>query len=327
MLASSSSSSYSILPYPATSNPTGISLFSFHIRDTVYESVSPWVNSVFGSESVWYNESINHFFVADPLSLTELRSRNITATGLFRTKLPTTTSTCSIEMLGYVELGMDEPYMFGSIRKGPSFISANITIDPKPGKGKSSSPFTWPCIGRGLYENWRQERRWMKSHWTTLFICPSPQPQKSCSELMVTGTGLTAKLNIKMRKKAFALGFDVQRSGIKDLPSPVLPAETTPTDVYVCSALPYSSSDPNKILINKGMLLEWVHYHSQLGMAVVLYDRSGTHYQYIMGNSRHERKLGKIKKLLLYHNFTVRELIENSGPRHGAIGSRPASSM
>lgn len=315
-------SSLNPVRYQVDNATKGLSVFEFTVHNDFSSSPPDWLPSLFGNEAVWYNESINHFFVADPLSPDEIRHRNVTERRMFATDLlplPTDTQ-CAIEMLGFVELNIDEPYMHDSFKTSALYGTADLRLDSYT---DSSYQSHWRCVSRALNENWRQEPWWLRSYWTMIFLCPCPYATQD--DAVEPPSQLRAELTAFGRRKAFQINFLLHRvqqaakpaNNKRSIPEPQnrdtnLDNENVIniSSIAVCSVLPYTSSDTNKIMVNKALLLEWVNYYSHLAMPVILYDRDGSNEKYLRQISRHERKLGNIKKDIIYYDYTVKGLLD-----------------
>jgi hypothetical protein len=282
-----------------------------------------WLFSQFGKDAIWYNESLKHFFVTDELSESELHQRNVTErgwlTGYQKILHGSTAKECAVEMLGFIQLGIDEPYMYDSILRGPSFGTATLKLtDP----GHDSN---WECVSRALYENWRQEPRWLRSYWTIVFLCPC-SASSTKNAILAYPRRLKAELVAYGQRRSFAVKFAVERDDLNNKAPPTKIATSgnnkyigikrsqqvmNASVIVVCGAIPYTSSDPRRVPVNKALLVEWINYYSQLGMHIHLYDRDGASKKYIQ-SSRHEKKLGNIKKSVAYFDYTMKGLLDKA---------------
>ena len=77
----------------------------------------------------------------------------------------------------------------------------------------------------------------------------------------------------------------------------------------VCTVIPYTSSDPEKAFANTAIMIEWIRYHTKLGMKVIVYDRDGANRDYIF-NSSYGISQGILKLDFVYHNYTIRGLLD-----------------
>ena len=409
-----------------TANPNGLSLFSINLHNDFKYTTPDWLVTTFGVDSVWYNASYGNFLDDQPLTMDEILARNLSYLGIVPEYFGLNRSECAIELLGYIRLGVDEPYLFNSMEDGPSFGTAklvwqpnieNIPSHPQFFKGKKSAKVfrfskdkPWDCVTRPLYENWRREPPWLLSYWPILFLCPCPHPHKSCSRVLdsifgTSNSNIQQKLHVSLKSKntiwhsysnvevlipaetnihesepivnvgELIIGPGASTSDGSNVTVPQLITSlrgdsssttsssssssyhtsnpsfhvdneivirsnnttadvretagsnhTRPTtstvdtdyansdnkwdDIAVCSVVPYTSSDPDKVAGNQAMLREWLHYYSQLGLHVLLYDRDGANID-ILSPIGHDVALGGLQKRISYHNFTVRGLFEN----------------
>lgn len=86
--------------------------------------------------------------------------------------------------------------------------------------------------------------------------------------------------------------------------------------VGACVAIPYLSSDGDKIILNAAILFEWITYHLKLNMKLFIYDRDGGHYQSTFhGEYSKQRGLNydlEKHENLHYHDYTIVELLGTS---------------
>lgn len=317
-------------------DPKGLSLTSFLYNPTA--TYSPWVQRHFGQKAVYHNRSSgNSALQRDPLTLGEIRSRQELFRRAFTLPDDAVQPLCSIEMLGYGLLDVDFP------------LKENVKHGQTPSVGKASLDIdkintTWPCVYRAVYENWRFETEYTKpNYWSLLFYCYPPQQSVSCDNLRMlvdSRRSLTtrmkgsieAKMTMHLRKihwtqrfTAFLVlptrdpGFTPQLTPPQGVTNIMRGMDTSrhyvnsPTsNVAVCLVVPYTTTDPDKMLANGAMIYEWVRYHAKLGMRVIMYDRDKANWQYIF-NSSYAASLGLAKKLELdYHGYTMRGLLDPS---------------
>ena len=93
------------------------------------------------------------------------------------------------------------------------------------------------------------------------------------------------------------------------------------TPVAVCTAWPYTTSDFTKTHANQAMVYEFLRYYSNLGFWLMVYDNNGVNMKgvfdsaYARANPQRGRFAGAIDKYLMYHNYTLRGLLQ---PKEGA---------
>ena len=84
--------------------------------------------------------------------------------------------------------------------------------------------------------------------------------------------------------------------------------------VAVCAIIPYTSLDKEKVLGNRQMLLEWIHYYDRLGFRVFVYDRDGANANVLHDRERIDALFGQGHQFqhLHYFNFTIRGLLDTT---------------
>lgn len=86
-------------------------------------------------------------------------------------------------------------------------------------------------------------------------------------------------------------------------------------EMVVCGVIPYTTHDPDKARANGAMLQEWIHYYHRLGFRVIIYDRDGENRQFIY-NTTHSKLLGMGPFEVVYHNYTIRGLLDPTHKIH-----------
>lgn len=143
---------------------------------------------------------------------------------------------CSIEILGFVYLDRNWP-----------FFRARRQIGPLLGQGKLNVPMLsgyTPCYYRALYENWRPESdRASPNHWSTVFYCPI-HDQLWCSSFI--------EANTKQSSVEMTLSFTANQTTwtnnfVARISSPRASVDTSVQDIGICMAIPYTSTDADKV--------------------------------------------------------------------------------
>lgn len=285
-------------------NPNGMTITSLLYN---FDTHSEWVDHIFGSKAVFHHKNNVEELEHSPLTEDEINERHVNT--MFKIPPHGLIPRCSFELLGFVRLGDEAPFKQKDKMKSPAIGLANVKI--------KSHHFS--CFFRPLYENWRPESTTVKTHyWAIVLYCPT-QNRTICSSLPSHFEPRTKinhpavmKIEVKIHLQSsnlsstFTARVSDQSDVIKSSKSDLLS-----TPVGICTAIPYASSDPEKAQANGAMLAEWIRHHSSLGMKVIVYDRHGNHFHHIF-NSSYAREQSINNMNLVYHNFTIRELLDNS---------------
>jgi hypothetical protein len=295
-------------------NPEGLSITSFVYNPT--KSYSSWIDRILGDKAVFFDKHVTDFQPNSdkPLSQDEIRKR----TEIFRghLKLPPYAlwPACSFEVLGYVRLGIEEPFDYG-LRKDPIVGKATMQIEGNQ---------TWPCFYRSLYENWRQETEFSDPNfWSTVFYCPA-EDDNECKyfESHIFNRQDTASFKIDFPHKSgkiwsadFTARLVSKKSRALDHVQAIGSMNYT-LPMGICLAIPYTSSDPEKEIGNGAILFDWVRYHTALGIKVIIYDRDGSNRRHLF-DSAYGRAMkydtDKVSSLnVVYHPFTIRGLLDET---------------
>ena len=136
---------------------------------------------------------------------------------------------------------------------------------------------------------------------TALIFCPKIE-EKVCKTLLHSTPGNTVSGKI---------GLVNGVNGDTFLESEIFSVATkrdhsmTKADKAVCLVVPYSSSNDNRAVANKAILLEWIRHYSMLGFKVIIYDNHGDNYDSIFNNTVVNANEFDIS----YHPYTIRGLM------------------
>jgi len=155
-------------------------------------SKSDWIDRIFGAKSVFYKDDrVDSFLSEKRLYREEIESRFRDIKTVFRLPEYAIWPPCSIEMLGFVRTN----HIFVLERTEPVFGLATVSIS------NSTYVEKWKCFYRPLFENWRQEHKWVKLHfWALTFYCPAFRAEDSCaiiSELMSKKKTVSIDVNME----------------------------------------------------------------------------------------------------------------------------------
>lgn len=178
---------------------------------------------------------------------------------------------------------------------------------------------SWDCFYRPLFENWREERKCTAPNfWSIVYYCPSRPSQnqdESCRafERFTTGkstiiVNLTTSLRSTSWNSSFEVNIRQKEISIDRVTSTI---DDQKLQLAVCTVIPYTSTDTDKSIANGAMLVEWIRFHTKLGMKVIIYDREGSNSHHIF-NSSYAKSHGITRLHFVYHNYTIRGLLDSA---------------
>eukprot|EP01036_Dinobryon_divergens_P042462 gene42462-56430_t len=144
----------------------GLSVTSFKFNEK--NKYSSWVDNLLGSKGIapaWGR-------------ISSIESRISYFNSEFKLPWYSVWPPCSIEILGYIKLDMDEPLKFSTLEKGRDFhvgrnATLNITMSTKEIE-------TWECYYRLMKEEWRGSDQFRP----TFFFCPAPAQFGRCNQVL-----------------------------------------------------------------------------------------------------------------------------------------------
>ena len=269
-------------------NPKGLSILSFR-RNFVGRNESEWVDRLFGPSAI--------FNATDEINcpkLPELREMFRAASNL---KLPAKKAACSFELLGFIGIDRDEPFMLTS-KVGPQLLAGEATLVTRQFSKR------WKCYYRCMTEKWRNSY----THWPVFFYCPASSDDicNSSNEMNPT-TYIDGIISITANESSWRANFTVLPSAVSNVIKDVKSSKPA-----VCLAVPYSSSDRRKKMVSGAMIFEWVRYYSLLGFKVFIYDFNGANRKAIFNSpyALSQKQQGKNWIMnVVYHPFTVMGLM------------------
>jgi hypothetical protein len=211
---------------------------------------------------------------------------------------------CSLELLGYSLLEVHEPFSSRKRLEKPAIGYGEVMFYGIHTVGD----LRVDCIYRGLFEHWLPENPdFGPNYWSTIFFCPLKR-QSDCDAIR-TNEGhrgnpiIKFKLDMKVNENV-TWTSDFQA---RIRPAYLNPLKKAPT-VAVCTVIPYTSIDEEKIIANAAIFNAWIEYYLHLGFAVIVYDRDGETYRQSVNRSydflRNEANSAYLKNLI-YHDFTI----------------------
>ena len=270
----------------------GLTLTSFR-PNLLGSPPSEWIDRIFGSRAV-HNR--------DLLSSDRDNSSNQAFSSFrenFQLPAHAINPPCSVEILGFARLDQQKPFIATNrlqLIVGNASLTLGLAADP------------WPCFYRPSFERWRHA----KFFWSIFIYCPAPS-ETACQSLNTTKRSIRGVVNMDLettiwQSKFVANNFKPHHPIKYKLPS--IPDKNT---MAVCLAIPYTTSDPEKIVVNGALIFEWVQYYSLLGLKVMIYDKNGANRQYIMnsdyGNAQGKRGNQWLANVV-YHPNTIFGLLD-----------------
>lgn len=157
-------------------NANELTITSLILNPTIKHS--SWIKSLFGSKSrFWYKTPNNEVDSPEKLSNTEKNTGKRLVNEFIRNKLPdyAYSSTCSIEILGFVKLNEQQPFYLNNKYKYPPTGYGQIHIYNN--NELSKAYLYWTCSYRALYDNWRdgESSSTEPNYWPILLYCYPPQ--------------------------------------------------------------------------------------------------------------------------------------------------------
>ena len=279
-------------------NPNELSVTSFAFMQSKLPPV--WVDHLLGSQALYWNQTMlrkgiakakQNFIEGTNIRLAEYALRPL----------------CYIEMLGFVRLGRQRPFLGLKDRfRRPSTGTAVL-------KSTTGNNINWECYYRAVYNNWPRVD-FNSTYWAVPFYCPaklSLSSRSACENFVrqyqpgdtdsrqVVRYHLTMQLENAKWQSELATHFVPQHAPTSDhvgltevisgpgpVPGPVpgLIEEDTGAargtiqdvrSIAVCTAWPYSTVRDDKVQSNQAMIFEFLRYYTALGMKVFVYDRDG----------------------------------------------------
>ena len=308
----------SMMPWSSTLQPFSINNTALSITSIQYNpfnTPSEWVDNLFGSKAHFIRNR-NRRYKSYPDMYTEIRKLNITPA---ESEL---WSDCSFEVLGFVRLDVQQP-----------FVRANKERLPLLGHGKLKIEHdnNWKCFWRVVFAQFEDTSIKIDrpTFTSVVFYCPAPpSSRKLCTDLTnrfhnypIVNYAITMNFEYTTKRKRI-----VNMEWVNDFSAWTTPiynynnsVSTTPPDekmlntnlpLAMCLSIPYSSSDPDKVIANGALLAEFIRYYSMLGFKVFVYDRDGMNKEHLTNSAYMIAR--NITLDFVYHNYTIGGLLDES---------------
>jgi hypothetical protein len=254
---------------------------------------SEWVDRIFGSRAVHNRDLLS-------------KDRDNTSSEAFSSfrenfKLPpyAINPPCSVEILGFVRLNQEKPFI---VMNRLQLIVGNATMT----LGLATDP--WPCFYRPSFERWRLS----KFYWSVFIYCPAFS-ENACQSLSTSKRSIRGVVSMDLETTRWQSKFVANNFQPHQQVKYKLPSISDKNAMAVCLAIPYTTTDPKKEIVNGAMIFEWVQYYSLLGFKVIIYDKNGANRQHIM-NSEYGNAQGKKQNQwlanIVYHPNTILGLLD-----------------
>ncbi|RYG68276.1 hypothetical protein EON64_05525 [archaeon] len=223
---------------------------------------------------------------------------------------------CSFEFLGMVPVDLHRPFTFHDKLNQPSIGKSTLLVDNSE---------QWTCYYRGVYENPLHDlTQYKHQHWPVLFYCPASNSRTSCANLLNAATSPSTDINSGKTENAtlfvdlaltlplldssasweVKLHVDILKVMKKDPP-------TSHPKAALCTAIPYTSSEEERLEANGALLYEFIRYHSHLGLKVIIFDRGGRSFEHVTSKYIYNRRGEDIENYDFdYFNYTILEKLK-----------------
>jgi hypothetical protein len=274
----------------------GLSVTSFKFNEK--NKYSSWVDNLLGYKGI----------VRAWGSISSIESRISYFNSEFKLPSYSVWPPCSIEILGYIKLDMDEPLKFPTLEKVRDFhVSRNATLNITMNTKKIE---TWQCFYRLMKEEWRGSDQYRP----TFFFCPAPAQFGSCNQVLdAVSEVITVQLHHLTLSTSFSANLKRRPQQQQDIATTGDTAGASPQekklDLAVCLTLPYTSPKPAFNEANVYILKAWIQHYSQLGFLVLIYDKGGLHRDVVFKNDSAGMKHRIKKRCYCLHALYVNAYI------------------
>jgi hypothetical protein len=260
-------------------NTKGLSVTSLKFNEK--NKYSSWVDNLLGYKGI----------VRAWGSISSIESRISYFNSEFKLPSYSVWPRCSIEILGYIKLDMDEPLKFSTLEKVRDFhVSRNATLKITMNTKKIE---TWQCFYRLMKEEWRGSDHYRP----TFFFCPVPAQFWSCNEVL---DAVSEVLTVQLHHLTLSSSFSANLKRRPQQQNIATTGDTAGTslqekkfDLAVCLTLPYTSPRPAFNEANVYILKAWIQHYLQLGFLILIYDKGGLHRDVVFKNdSKHRIRRG-----------------------------------
>lgn len=280
---------------PLIFQPQSISILSVQFNPEAGMQ-SDWVIPLFGDKAVFHNRSYDSR-LRSKLQPREFTEREEMFKSYFKLPEHVLSASCSLELFGFVPVNTHRPFTWGDKEYRPSVGTASLLVNESD---------EWTCYYRALYENpLHSLSQYRHQHWPIVFLCPAPNQRTSCANALAAsdqakqaGKKLPLRLSIQFIQDQWSVDVPVDLQAITK-------AKGRQSKAALCTAIPYTSSKDERLDANGAMLYEFIRYHSELDMKVIVFDRKGANWDTLTSNVYRQRGQGIDSLDLEYYNYTV----------------------
>lgn len=282
-------------------NSTGLSVTSLRYNPSPF--LPRWVDHLLGTKAVFWR--MNQEGDQKNISTTLASGREAVAKAI-RINPSAFSPQCSFEVLGFVRLGQ-HPFIASNKHRVPVLGYGSLDLGGR----------AWDCYYRATYDNWRASEVLSEGpHFWPLFLyCPAPRtPQGVETHCMQFATKMEGV-------KEMAISLTVQAQGVQWVSRLTLVPNAghgkAHSEAAICTSMPYISSEEAKRDVVGAIFFEWLKYHSNLGLRIVVFDATGKQAKYL-SQAPYSRRHQTVSNLLTmrsnveYHPFSVLSRLDPS---------------
>lgn len=252
-----------------------------------------WVEPLLGAKSAFWKMKKEE----DKRSLNTLQDGREAVINAAKLNVTAFSPLCSFEFLGFARVNSAAPFLLKFKHQQPSVGHGELSV----------GSLHWKCYYRATYDNWRlSEQLHKEAHFWPVFVyCPAPwtpnQDDTECSklkDLMDNQDVMPATLQVNVQKEKWKIPFSMVHNAFDPQTHPM-------SEIVVCSSMPYVSSIPSKRDAVGAIFFEYLRYHSNLGLQVVVYDTTGKQRKYMFDAPYSKRQRMSVTTLLNMRNRVV----------------------
>lgn len=296
-------------------NSSSLSITSFKYNPT--SATSDYIENIFGPKSIFLPKDTDskkrrrknsHQVVDDFIDIGRRKVLN-------SVNISTVNPKCSLELLGFGVLELDDPFTLKFRHDNPSIGIGELTLhDVENNDQQRISIEVNSCRYRGLYENWIKDSidssNELKSYWSTVIFCPI-HDQNTCTMLnnhveMNFNPIIPITVELQLHHSKWYGNFSTKFKSFYQEKYEIVP------NIGICLPLPYVSTKPEKRVLNSAILANSIIYYLKLGIRVIVYDNQGMSYKQLIQDKYDQLVLQLDEKLLqnlVYHDYTISGLL------------------
>lgn len=293
---------------PFSINSSSLSITS--IQYNQFSTPSEWVDNLLGSKAHFIRKN-RHNPEDYPERYSEIRKLNVTPDEI------DLWSECSFEILGFVRLDVQKPILRKNKQNKPLLGHGKLLI---------GTNFNFQCFWRVVFGHYEHTTLKMGATFSSIvFYCPAPRIHMNFRRTKQICADISSRLrNKQINNYEVTMSIeDTEQSTLnkvdwknkfaarifldnKDASTKRQVLDST-QKFAVCLSIPYSSSDPEKVISNGALLAEFIRYYSLLGFKVFVYDRDGMN-KAVLDKSPY-MVARNITLDFVYYNYTIYGLL------------------